>query len=523
MKQKVTQLSAIETINLALDTLAKEKQALIFVGTRPSAEKTAEEVARKIDMAGNKERVVELAALANEVLHALESPTRQCERLARCVRKGVAFHHSGLVAKQRQLIEDNFRLGKIKIISCTPTLAAGVDLPAYRAIIRDVKRFTQHGYDFIPVLEYLQMAGRAGRPNYDSEGQAIILAQSEMDAEELDERFIQGEPEEIFSKLAVEPVLRTYVLSLIATRLVRSKEQLMNFFASTFWAHQFKDMSKLEMIINRMIALLESWDFIEGNSGDFVSAADLENSPLAATALGRRVAQLYLDPLTAHNFIEGLKLSKHRGVSPFALLQLISYATEMQPLLKVRAKEFEDVQEKLNESQLQMLTHEPSAYDPEYEDYLSSVKTAMFFEDWISENTEEVLLEKYNIRPGEIRAKLDNGDWLLYGLLELAKVLNLKSEVKEIMKLRVRIKYGVHEELLPLLQLKGIGRVRSRMLFNHKIRSIADIKNTDVTTLSQILNSGKVAADVKKQVGQEVKEVPKGTRKGQLSMEKFKK
>jgi len=93
--------------------------------------------------------------------------------------------------------------------------------------------------------------------------------------------------------------------------------------------------------------------------------------------------------------------------------------------------------------------------------------------------------------------------------------------MKEVAKLRFRLKYGVKEELLALLQLKNIGRVRSRRLFYNRIRTIADVKNADISTLTQILGSGKLALDVKKQLGQEVKEVKAGKRKGQMSIKKF--
>ncbi|MBS3127245.1 ATP-dependent DNA helicase, partial [Candidatus Woesearchaeota archaeon] len=77
------------------------------------------------------------------------------------------------------------------------------------------------------------------------------------------------------------------------------------------------------------------------------------------------------------------------------------------------------------------------------------------------------------------------------------------------------------EELLPLLRLKGIGRVRARKLYTQGIKDLGDVKKIDLVSLSQILGRT-VAEDVKKQVGEEVKEVPKGTRKGQLSIQKFK-
>jgi len=212
--KQMKEVSGVGFIDISLDTIDKGKQALVFVSTKRSAEKSAEDLSRKI-----KQTSPELHKLSERILKALSSPTKQCRRLAMCIQKGMAFHHAGLAPKQREIIEDGFRDNHVKIICCTPTLAAGVDLPAFRTILKDVKRYGRRGLQYIPVLEYLQMAGRSGRPKYDKWGEAILIANNEGDSEELTERYIHGEPEPILSKLAVEPVLRTYLLSLIASKM----------------------------------------------------------------------------------------------------------------------------------------------------------------------------------------------------------------------------------------------------------------------------------------------------------------
>ena len=119
----------------------------------------------------------------------------------------------------------------MRIICCTPTLAAGLDLPAYRAIIKDLKRYGgSFGMVNIPVLEYLQMVGRCGRPKYDTKGEGICIAKTAPDKEYIFFKYVCGEPEAIYSKLAVEPVLRNYLLSLVATRFVSTDEEIMAFF-----------------------------------------------------------------------------------------------------------------------------------------------------------------------------------------------------------------------------------------------------------------------------------------------------
>ncbi len=513
---QIKQISKNAAIDLALDTIEIGKQALVFADSKKSAEKTAEEIARKIKKA-------ELKELSMQILKALPYPTKQCERLAICVKKGIAFHHAGLVAKQRELIENAFRNGEVKVICATPTLAYGVDTPAYRVIIKSLKRYTgSWGMDWIPVLEYMQFAGRAGRPKFqDKHGEAIAVARTKGEHEEIDSRYIKGKPEEITSKLAVEPVLRTYVLSLIATGFVRNKKQLVEFFSKTFWAKQYKDIDKLEKILDKMLMLLEQWDFIQTKKDDFVSAAEIgKDSAILATLLGRRVAEVYVDPYTAHDLIKGMKKNGKKQADVFALLQLMSHTLEMRPLLRVKTKEYDDVQNVLLENYDELLMMEPSVYDSNYDDFIDSVKTAGFFSDWIDEKSEEWLLEKYGIRPGEIKGKLDVADWLLYSMEEIAPLLQLHNLRKDLQKLRVRVDYGVREELLTLLRLEGVGRVRSRRLFNAGLKDVGDVKKADISLLSQVVGA-KTALRIKKQLGQEIKEIPIGKRRGQVSLEKF--
>jgi len=499
-------------LDIALDTLKIGKQALIFVNTKKSAEKTAEEISKKINV--NDKKLIELA---DKALNSLSRPTKQCEKLAFCLKKSIAFHHAGLTQEQKNIVEDNFRSGAIKIICCTPTLAYGVDLPAYRAIIKDLRRYTLHGLAWIPVLDYMQMSGRAGRPNYDNEGQSIVIAPTDSEKEKIEERYINGSPEEIYSKLAVEPVLRTYILSLIAANFTTTKENLFDFFDKTFYAHQFKDLRRLHSTIAKVIDMLEEWEFITRSGNDFANANELNDEKLKPTLIGKRVAELYIDPLTAYFIINCLRNASDKKINAFSFLQMITHTLEVRPLLKVGIREYEKVQEAMLELSGFLLENEPSMYEPEYEDFLSSIKTALMLNHWISEQDEEFLLEEYNIRPGELRAKLEIADWLLYASEEICRIMHYQSLIKEIIKLRLRLKYGAKEELLPLVRLENIGRVRARILFRNRLRDIKDVKNADLSTLTQLLGE-KIALSIKKQTGQEQKEVPENKRKGQISL-----
>ena len=491
-----------EIIDLAIDTIYKNKQALIFVNTKNSAEKQAEDISKKI-------KEVSFDELSNEILNVLTKPTKQCKRLSNCVKKGIAFHHSGLNHKQRELIEDNFRDGTIKIICCTPTLAAGLDLPAYRSIIKDLKRFTSRGMQFIPVLEYLQMIGRAGRPKYDSIGEAICIAKDEQSFDEIYEKYICGTPENIYSKLASEPILRKYVLSIIASETVKDEKELINFFKRTFFAFQFGDIKKLELMILNVLNLLEEWGFIKyehdnqdstfndstsnTNPSLFSDASTIINNQIKPTILGKRINELYLDPYTAHKLIEGL--NKIKDPTEFSYLHLISNTLEMRPLLNVTKKENEFI-ENLYHQKKEFIIEDDYIFNDFYT-FLSSIKTAFFFEEWINEKDEEFILNHFKVRPGEINYKTDIANWLLYSCHEISKILMIKKHLSQLLKLKMRIKYGVKEELLPLIKIKNIGKARARKLYNNNIKNIKDINNCTIEKLKSVVGN-KIGESLKK-------------------------
>ncbi len=366
----------------------------------------------------------------------------------------------------------------------------GVNLPAFRVLIRDVKRYSEGiGSDFIPVLEYKQFVGRAGRPGFDSFGESILIAKAEDEAKNLVRRFIYGEPEDIQSKLSLEPVLRTHILALIASGFCDSLESIYNFFSDTFYAHQYGDIESMKEKIDDILMQLNEWKFLTEN----------ENL-IYATRIGKRISELYIDPMTAHNFLEALKKKDRKELDEFTFLQLLSNSLEIRPALSVKSVEVPNIEQTIMYRSRNLITDIPEVYDLEYEDFLKSIKTAMMFDAWIKETSDDRLLSKFGMAPGDLYNKLKIIDWLAYSLHEMALLSGYKDILQSLKKLRLRLEYGIKEELIPLVRLKEIGRVRARRLYNAGLDSLDNLRRSPIEQLNQILGF-KVAEDVKRQVG----------------------
>ncbi|NYT08718.1 MAG: DEAD/DEAH box helicase, partial [Methanosarcinales archaeon] len=211
-----------ESIALVRDTLSQDAQILIFENSRKNAEAAAIKLSNLIPPDPKAE------TLSESILATGESET--CHRLASCVSRGIAFHHAGLLPDQRRLVEQGFRENRIKVIASTPTLAAGLNLPARRVLIKSYRRYEYgSGMVPIPVIEYRQMAGRAGRPGLDPYGESFLMAKDDSEMRNLKEHYIDGSPEEIWSKLASESALRTHILSTITAGFARTEGELKEF------------------------------------------------------------------------------------------------------------------------------------------------------------------------------------------------------------------------------------------------------------------------------------------------------
>ncbi len=464
------------TVQLCLETISGNKQAIVFCNSKRSAEKLSEDIAKHVALTDHD--------LSNQILRALSQPTTQCERLSRVAAHKIVFHHSGLASKQRSLIEDEFRNGRINVICATPTLAAGLSLPVFRVIIKTLKRFSGGwGMKWIPVLEYLQMAGRAGRPEYEDYGEAIIIAKNDSERDEVYERYICGKPESIFSKLAAQPILRNHVLSLVSSGIIRDTKSAETFFSNTFWAQQYDDLQELYRLVFSVIYELRQWGFIE-QQPDFVSG---NNQEIKITRLGQRVSQMYLDPLTAHRFIESFK--QFEQPNNYCLLQMVCYSQEMYPGLRVKTGDKDLVDTIIVTEDL---AFNIDVYDNGYDEYVNSIKTAKCLDEWTCEISEQEILRVYDCRPGELKVKRDVAEWLLRAASEIAGIVGYEDLCSQLYKLHKRVQYGVKEECLKLLQIKGIGRVRARRLINAGVRSVKDYRLLSPENLKRILRGGKL-------------------------------
>ncbi|HII41330.1 MAG TPA: DEAD/DEAH box helicase [Thermoplasmata archaeon] len=467
---------------LVEDIIGSGGQALVFVNTRRSTEALAKNLGAYLKPRLSDKQREQLAKVAEAISREQEEPTSMAARLAKCVEGGVAFHNAGLTNAQRSLIEKAFKRHHLLCLTATPTLAMGVNTPARRVVVRDLNRYDLNmGLSPIPVLEIKQMCGRAGRPRFDTYGEAILFAKDIDDIDELMDEYFRSEPEAIESKLGSEPALRMHVLASVATGHVHTEEDLFSFFNRTFFAFT-GDVATIHGKIRDVVDFLAKEEFITRQDGF-----------LKPTFFGKRTSDLYIDPLSAVKMRDTLLSTKD---ARFYSLWTICSTPDM-PKLYLRRGDYAWVEQKIEQEDLTFPVED-------YDFFLAEVKTATLLDDWISERTEEEVTKKFGVGPGDVRRLTDQAEWLLYSMAELGKIFN-KKKVRALTRLTIRVQYGVKEELLELIALKGVGRVRGRALFGRGYHTLRDLQRADPNDLAKIPSIGTaLAKKIKEQLGETV-------------------
>jgi helicase len=505
--RKIEQETRFTVINMVLSTLRNGGQALIFASTRKNAVSAAKQVASHMDKilvpkSGSKivKQGIEaqnkgvLEKEAHKILEAGEH-TQMGDELADLVRCGVAYHHAGLSGAHRSIIEQGFKDRRIKVLTATPTLAWGVNLPARTVIIQDYRRFEAGLGNYpIPVLDYKQMAGRAGRPKYDKCGESVIIAKTADEADYLMENYVLAKPERIWSRLAVEKIIRTHVLSTIASDYAHTEEGIYAFFRKTFYAYQY-DVKAIQSVIAKILRFLHDEEMI-----------CVVGDQILATKFGKRISELYIDPLSGVIIRDALQ-TKPPILTEFSLLQLIAHTPDMGPIMRPYQREVDKLSVVLEDHRKEFFIEIPDQASDYigFAEFLGEVKTALVLSNWIEEAPEDQLLERFNVQPGDLYRTIENAKWLLHGIEELAPVVAKNKDVTALgTELVERVSKGIKRELLPIVALEGVGRIRGRKIFDSGYQTVEDLKHASIDELTQLVGPA-LAKKIKEQVGGYVK------------------
>jgi len=440
-------------LRILKDSMDESSQALVFVSTRRFTESLANYLAGKIKRIIPKEKKKDFKTVAEKILDVPRRrgslPTEVCLKLAECAENGMAFHHAGLFDRQKEIIEEEFRAGNLLMITATPSLMYGVNLPSKNVVIRDYTRWTSQGPQPIPVFDYLQMSGRAGRPGYDREGYSYLIGKTLPEAEQLQYQYIYGDVEATNSRLLEnrDAVFRQ-IISQVAAGMAKNLEELMEFFKDTFSGFQMthSEFSSLFASDTLEYQVKEALDFLMEH-GMIQAVPD----GLRATAFGMLIAKSNYTVQTAVRLKEFARSGGEFDMS--RLVYEICRTPDLIPISLKGRKSRDPVRERLNRAGLFVV------------DVGNEEATAATLMEWMDERSEYEIENAFNVYAASTRRAAYEASLLVKFHRDICQILSIYTGLDAMETLSARLYYGVKEELLPLVVgIKRLGRRRARAL-----------------------------------------------------------
>ena len=434
-------------------SIEDKSQALAFVSTRRFTESLATYVAKKINKKINVEQRKRFKEVADKILEIPKKkgslPTSTCLKLAESIEHGVAFHHAGLFNEQKEIIEDEFRNGNILMITATPSLMYGVNLPSKTVVIRDHTRWTSNGPQPIPVFDYEQMSGRAGRPQYDDVGYSYLIAKTMDEAQNLQDYYVDGEIEQTNSKLVDnKDAIYRQIIAQIASTLSKNLDDLTDFFGKTLYGYQMSNNPSMAFFAEESLKyeLESALEFLLKNG---IIRATPEG--LKTTDFGNLIAKSNYSVETAVKIKEYLS-----GIDRINAAEFIYALSETPdlPLISFKGRKSKDpVHEKLSECGLFAV------------DIGISEATTVSLIEWIDERSEYEIENRYNVYSASTRRSAYEASRLVKFAKDTSEILGNYSNLKEFDILSARLYYGIKEDIIPLVVgVKRLGRKRARNL-----------------------------------------------------------
>lgn len=471
-------------VKIVEKAIEDNSQALSFVSTRRFTESLATYVAKKIDKKTTKEQKQKFKQVADKLLEVPKKkgslPTTTCLKLAEAAEKGVVFHHAGLFNEQKEIIEDEFRKGNILMITATPSLMYGVNLPSKYVVIRDPTRWTSNGPASIPVFDYEQMSGRAGRPQYDDVGYSYLVAKTMDEAFDLEARYVNGEIELTNSKLIDnKDAIYKQIIAQIASSLSKNLDDLNDFFGKTLYGFQMKNNPSMSMFAQDSL----NWE-LESALEFLLQNGIIRATPegLKTTDFGNLIAKSNYAVETAVKIKE--YVSTMEKLNPAEMIYALAETPDL-PLISFKGRKSKDpVRDKLSECGLFAV------------DIGNPEATAVSLIEWINERNEYEIENAYNVYSASTRRSAYEASRLVKFAKNTLEVLGNYSNLKDMDYLSARLYYGVKEDIIPLVVgVKRLGRKRARLLMKTFGDNLSEASEKDLQKVEGI--GPKLAGKVK--------------------------
>ena len=411
--------------------------------------------------------------------------------LADVVSAGVAYHHGGLLSEERQIIERSFGSRSLSVVCCTSTLAAGVNLPARRVVIRS----PYIGRDFLSKSMYQQMCGRAGRAGLDDRGESFLVV-SAKDAER-GERLASSPTEPISSKLlSFEGAsLARSLLDVIAVGVCQSTQDAQKFYASTLHGQSLPDSARLDDVSRALRELCDS---------GFASAG--ADGALSATGFGRASVRSCFSFEEAIFIRSELQKVSDNGLVLSHDLHTCYLLTPVQDIVEPDWRTFQTLISRLSPIELTVLDRvgvcehtvdarasglqagAPASKDGRLRLFVARrFYAALMLADLLNETPLHTVEQKFQVNRGQVQALMKSAAMFSSSICSFCASVEWFSLEAVLSAFVKRLGYGVRPDLVPLMDIKGVTPGRARALWNAGVKNAAAVVKFSPEELKEVV------------------------------------
>ncbi|XP_074010861.1 helicase POLQ-like isoform X3 [Numenius arquata] len=421
-----------------------------------------------------------------------------CPVLMQTIPFGIAYHHSGLTNDERKSIEEAYSTGVLCLLACTATLAAGVNLPARRVILRA----PYVANDFLKKNQYKQMIGRAGRAGIDSAGESILIVQEK--DKHLVQSLVNSPLENCYSNLLLElnKGMQSLLLSLVGLKIAVTHEEVNNFICSTLLGVQqqllCKEKSLSEIIKDGLENLIEK-GLLKGriSEKEHNSKCILKITPLGKATYKGSIDLAYCNLLYRElkKGLEGLILESNLHL--LYLTTPYDMTSDFRPDWMIYLRQFNQLS--AAEQKVADIVGVPESFITKKasgQAIRKNVDSAVVNRLYLSfvlytllkETNIWSVAEKFNMSRGYVQNLLNSAasftSCVLHFCEELEEFWVYKALLTELTK---QLTYCVKTELIPLMEVAGVLEARAKQLYTAGYKTVAHLANAHPETLVKMI------------------------------------
>eukprot|EP01119_Soliformovum_irregulare_P015105 TRINITY_DN4206_c0_g1_i1.p1 TRINITY_DN4206_c0_g1~~TRINITY_DN4206_c0_g1_i1.p1 ORF type:complete len:645 (+),score=185.99 TRINITY_DN4206_c0_g1_i1:1315-3249(+) len=481
---------------LVEEVIKENNSVLVFCGTKKETQETATCLCQFFPSTTLEDKKEDKLLLLQNLRFANSGGIDPV--LRKSIPYGVAFHNSSLTTEERELIEEAYHKRIINVLTSTSTLAAGVNLPARRVILKSINIGFR---ETLNTRQYKQMCGRAGRAGIDNHGESILILKPNIKDKEAGIKLMNSDFAPLRSCLHKEEGGRGFkrlILDAIAGKFAETEEEIQEFIKFTLMAHQV-DEKILEKDSKMAISFLLEKGFIQQVQNPS------QHFKLKTTILGDATFKSSFSPEEAlivkeevlramDNVVLSDDIHLCYLITPIFNLANVPSWEKYSRLVDQLSQKRQKIAEMIGIDSGYLIQQAMTGVSVKSNSPMGRACHRFYYTlqlvDLINEVPLDTVAERFDSNRGALQTLMQSSQSFAIQVSNFCKVMDYWSISMLLSQYVQRLNFGVKQEILPLTEIRGVKKGRARVLWNAGFHTVRQIALADVKELSKVKNLG---------------------------------